>query len=129
MPMEQPTSCILCLEADELVSMLEVQILGRDGKPKSTAMICIRCARQVAGAMSAALNPEVPSSASNQLPDVDGVAHLDSAAADPRTDLLEPAAEPQAAPSAAGEQRDSADALQVRERGGAAPGGDEPTEG
>jgi hypothetical protein len=53
-----PTSCILCYEADELGSMVEVEFASRDGLRLTRVVLCRRCAAAISAALAAVLADE-----------------------------------------------------------------------
>ena len=53
-----PTSCILCYEADELGSMVQVEFASRDGLRVTRVVLCRRCAGAIAAALAAVLADE-----------------------------------------------------------------------
>jgi hypothetical protein len=53
-----PTSCILCYEADELGSMVQVEFGSRDGLRVTRVVLCRRCAGAIAAALAAVLADE-----------------------------------------------------------------------
>jgi hypothetical protein len=53
-----PTSCILCYEADELGSMVQVEFASRDGLRVTRVVLCRRCAAAISAANAAVLADE-----------------------------------------------------------------------
>ena len=53
-----PTSCILCYEADELGSMVQVEFASRDGLRVTRVVLCRRCAGAISAALAAVLADE-----------------------------------------------------------------------
>ena len=53
-----PTSCILCYEADELGSMVQVEYSSRDGLRVTRVVLCRRCSGAIAAALAVTLADE-----------------------------------------------------------------------
>jgi hypothetical protein len=53
-----PTSCILCYEADELGSMVQVEFGSRDGLRVTRVVLCRRCAQAISAALAQVLEDD-----------------------------------------------------------------------